>query len=183
MHTRSSARPFPIVDWLRRRTRAQRLLAIIVVALYALYRAARLGATVVLDRWWYDSVTDAPIWSVMTTAKLQLAVVAGLITATTIGLSVRAVLRSAPVDDAPLSTPVRWYVRRMGPAHRWLLIIITVVLTERIASSAMDEWQTWLSSVTAHRSAWTSPSWAAIWGITCSGCRSWLWSAPGCAVF
>ena len=144
MHTRSSARPFPIVDWLRRRTRAQRLLAIIVVALYALYRAARLGATVVLDRWWYDSVTDAPIWSVMTTAKLQLAVVAGLITATTIGLSVRAVLRSAPVDDAPLSTPVRWYVRRMGPAHRWLLIIITVVLTERIASSAMDEWQTWL---------------------------------------
>ncbi|CAN5474404.1 UPF0182 family protein [soil metagenome] len=144
MHTRSSARPFPIVDWLQRRTRAQWVLAIVVVALYLLYRAARLGATVLLDRWWFDSVTDAPVWSVMTTAKLQLALAAGLITAATIGVSVRAVLRSRPIDDAPLSPPVRWYGRRMGPAHRWLLIIITLFVTERIAVAAMDEWQTWL---------------------------------------
>lgn len=144
MHTRSSARPFPIVDWMGRRTRTQWLVVIVVVALYVLYRAARLGATIMLDRWWYDSVTDAPVWSVITTAKLQLALAAGLITAATIGLSVRAVLRGTGVGDTPLSTPVRWYRRRMGPAHRWLLIIITVLLTERIATAAMDEWRTWL---------------------------------------
>src|SRR5262245_11662554 len=100
---------FPAIDWLQRRTRRQWIIAAVLVAFYVAYRASNMAANIVLDRWWFETVTDAPVWSTMTIAKLQLAVAAGVITALVLGPTVWLVLRSKPVGKRPINLQLRKY--------------------------------------------------------------------------
>jgi hypothetical protein len=138
------ANRFPLVAWLERRSRRQAIVAGIVVATYLAFRGARSLAGVVLDRWWLRSVTDVPVWSTITWARLLLATVAGIVTAVVLGGTLWLVQRrgEAPIDD--VGGIVRRYRNRMGPAHRWLLVAIAAIVTIRIAAAANSHWQEWL---------------------------------------
>nr|MDQ3352852.1 hypothetical protein [Actinomycetota bacterium] len=120
---------FAAVAWIERRPRWQRRLVVALVAAYLLWRLLQLTAVILLDRWWFDTLTDAPVWSTITTAKVQLALGGGAVTALVLGFTVFAVLRSGPVTGSVGAALVRRYQRRMGPAHRWILIALVVVVT------------------------------------------------------
>ncbi len=115
-----------------------------LVGLFLLFRLLQFFAQVQLDRWWYDSVTDASVWSTMVGAKLLLALVAGGVTAILLGGTIALALRFHPVDRSELGALVRRYRDRMGPAHVWLLVAIVAFLTLRIGASATGQWQSWL---------------------------------------
>jgi uncharacterized protein len=136
--------PFPVIGWLQRRPRWQWIVAGVIVALYLLYRLLQFVARIVLDRWWYDSVTDASVWSTIVGAKVLLALVAGAVTALVLGGSVALALRYQPADRSELGALTRRYRDRMGPAHRWILIAVVVFLTLRIGAAATGQWQSWL---------------------------------------
>lgn len=135
---------FAAVAWIERRPRWQRRLVVALVAAYLLWRLLQLAAVILLDRWWFDTLTDAPVWSTITTAKVQLALGGGVVTALVLGFTVFAVLRSGPVTGSVGAALVRRYQRRMGPAHRWILIALVVIVTARVTIAAMDSWQPWL---------------------------------------
>jgi uncharacterized protein len=137
-------RPFPIVGWLQRRPRWQWVVFFVLVALYLLYLLLQFVARLQLDRWWYDSVTDASVWSTVVGAKLVLALAAGGVTALVLGGTTALALRFRGVERADLGALVRRYRDRMGPAHVWLLIGVVVFLTLRIGASATGQWQSWL---------------------------------------
>jgi uncharacterized membrane protein (UPF0182 family) len=136
--------PFPIVGWLQRRPRWQWVVVGVVVGVCVLYRLLRFFARLELDRWWYDSVTDASVWSTMVAAKLLLAAIAGAVTLLVLGGSTALALRYRPADSARLGAIVRRYRDKMGPAHRWVLIGTVVVLTATMAAGATSQWQAWL---------------------------------------
>jgi uncharacterized membrane protein (UPF0182 family) len=131
---------YPAIDWLQRRTKRQWLLVAAVAGAFLLYRAAKLGAGIMLDRWWYDTVTDAPIWSTITVAKLQLLAGTAILTALIIGSTVWVVLRSKPVGDRPINLQLQKFHERVGPAYRWALIGFTAYLTIHIGLVSMDQW-------------------------------------------
>ena len=120
------------------------IVAGILVAIYLVFRGASSLAGVVLDRWWLQSVTDVPVWSTITWARLLLAAVAGIVTAVVLGGALWFVQRrgAAPIDD--VGGIARRYRNRMGPAHQWLLVAIVAILTIRIAAAANSHWQEWL---------------------------------------
>ena len=119
-------------------------MATVAVAVYVLWVAARGFAAVMLDRWWLDSVTSAPVWSRRTAAQLQLGFGAGAVVALVLGTTVWIVLRvGAGVTERPHRVCQR-YDERVGPAHRWALIALTVYLTWHIGRAATGSWQDWL---------------------------------------
>ena len=138
------ANRFPLVAWLERRSRRQVVAAGTLVAIYLAFRGATSLAGVVLDRWWLQSVTDVPVWSTITWARLLLATVAGTVTAVLLGGTLWLAQRrgDAPIDE--VGGIVRRYRNRMGPAHRWLLIAIAAIVTIRVAAAANSHWQDWL---------------------------------------
>jgi len=127
----------------QRRRRWQWVVATIVAGLLFVWWTLRRVAEALLDRWWYETITDADVWSTRLGAQLQLAAAAGIVTAVVLGSSVIVGLgRAQPPAD--VAAPVRRYRERIGPAHRWLLVAAVVALTLRIAVSAMGHWQSWL---------------------------------------
>jgi len=141
---RPIAPEFPIVAFLHRRTRTQRRIALAVIAFLVAVWLVRFAAATLLDRWWYDSVTSAPVWSTRLVAQIELAVVAGVITGVVLGISVMLGLRVGPAPDNGPNRLVVHYRERMGPAHRWLLIGVAVLLTLQVIPTAMSRWQPWL---------------------------------------
>lgn len=116
----------------------------VVVAVYLLFRSLSSLAGVVLDRWWLDSVTDAPVWSTITWARIQLAFIAGFVTVVLVGGSLLLVHYRGESSIDEVGGLVRRYRRRMGPAHWWVLIAVLVLMTIKIASAANAHWQEWL---------------------------------------
>ncbi len=144
MATRPVAPEFPIVSFLQRRTRTQRVLAAGLVALLVALWVIRFTAATLLDKWWFDSVTTAPVWSTRLAAQIELALGAGLITGLVLGVSVYLGLRTGPAPDNRPNRLVVRYRQRMGPAHRWLLIGIGILLTLQAIPTAMGRWQPWV---------------------------------------
>lgn len=140
----SRAKQLPLVTWLDRRTPRQRRAAVAVVAVYLLYRALRLVGNIVLDRWWYDTVTDAPVWSTRFWAQTQLLVLALVLLVPTIGLAVWRPLSTPKVDAVATSPIVRWYHAKVGPAHRWGLMAIGLWIAWSSLREAPSVWQQWL---------------------------------------
>ena len=101
-------------------------------------------AALILDRWWLQSVTDAPVWSNIVVARLQLVVLSVAVTLFVVGGSVWLVHRRGDVPDDEVGGLVRRYRRRMGPAHRWLLVASVALLSWRVGVAAADHWQEWL---------------------------------------
>jgi uncharacterized protein len=144
MSTRPVAPPFPIVAWLDRRTRFQRRLGLGAVTLIALFAVARVVADMVLDKWWFDTVTDSHVWSTKVGAQILLAVVAGLISGVVLIGSALVAFRTGPAPDNSPNRVVMRYRERMGPAHGWVLFGLAGYMTLRIAATAMGRWKPWL---------------------------------------
>ncbi len=138
------ARLLPIVAWLDRRTRRQRRFAIGLLCILAALYGLRILARVIVDRWWYDSVTDAPVWSTRVSAQLQLGAVSVLVAGAALGASIWFGLRTTDPNDVPASPVIRWYRARTGPGHRWLVVALGVWLSWRLVSGAVGYWQQWL---------------------------------------
>jgi uncharacterized membrane protein (UPF0182 family) len=119
-------------------------LVAVAAGVFVLWRLLRSLAAVVLDRWWLQSVTDAPVWNNIVVAKVQLIVLAVAATLLVVGGSVWLVERRGDVPDEEVGGLVRRYRRRMGPAHRWLLVASIAVLSWRVGVAAADHWQEWL---------------------------------------
>lgn len=115
-----------------------------VIAVYVTWQLLRSLARTLLDRWWLDLVTDAPVWSRRTAAQLQVGVAAAIVVAVVLGGSVWLVLRLARVDHGPLHRWWQRYDERVGPAHRWVLIGLTTYLVWHIGRAAGSSWQDWL---------------------------------------
>jgi uncharacterized membrane protein (UPF0182 family) len=143
-----SARPvapvFPIVAFLQRRSRTQRWIAAGVVAVLGVVWLVRFAAATLLDKWWFDSVTSAPVWSTRLTAQIELAVGAAVISGLVLGVSAYLGLTVGPAPDNGPNRIVVRYRQRMGPAHRWILIGIAVLLTLQAIPAAMNRWQPWV---------------------------------------
>jgi uncharacterized protein len=114
------------------------------VALLALLWLIRFTAATLLDKWWYDSVTTAPVWSTRLVAQIQLAIAAALITGVTLGISAFLGLRVGPAPDNGPNRLVTRYRQRIGPAHRWALIGMAMLLTLQSIPAAMSRWQQWV---------------------------------------
>jgi uncharacterized membrane protein (UPF0182 family) len=142
--SRAPAPRFVAVEFIERRSRRQRVVLLTIVGLVLAWFAARRIAMVVLDRWWFDSITDAHVWRVSFLAQLQLLLGVGLLSAAVMGTSVWLVLRLGSLQRVPPNRAIQRYHQRMGPAHRWLLIGVVVFFTLRIALAATDQWQSWL---------------------------------------
>ncbi len=144
MRAQTVPRPFPIIGWLQRRPRWQWIIVGVAVGLYLLFNLLQFIAGLILDRWWYDSVTDASVWSTIVGAKLLLAVAAGAVTLLVLGGSIALTFRQQPIPRPELGALTRRYGDRMGPAHRWILIGVVAFLTIRIGAAAVGQWQSWL---------------------------------------
>jgi uncharacterized membrane protein (UPF0182 family) len=144
MSSRPVAPVFPIVAFIQRRTRTQKLIATSIVAFIAILWLIRFAASTLLDKWWFDTVTTAPVWSNRLAGQVVLAVAAGVISGIIFAVSVRFGLKTGPAPGNGPNRIVVRYRQRMGPAHRWLMIGIAIFLTLRIASAAMDQWKLWL---------------------------------------
>jgi uncharacterized membrane protein (UPF0182 family) len=126
---------------LERRSRTERRIALGIVVLVALWWTLRLLADLIVSRWWYDTVTDAPMWSTRLAAQALLALVAGAVTFAVLGSTVWLTLRSGR------KRPPRWvqaYHERVGPAHRWAAGALVLIVTWRVGNAATGSWQDWL---------------------------------------
>ncbi|MFM2077680.1 MAG: hypothetical protein RJA49_1570, partial [Actinomycetota bacterium] len=144
MTERAAAPRFPLVAWLERRTRLQWVLAGIVVGVLVLWRILRVVAGVLLDRWWFDATTTAPVWRVQNVARLELAAGALAITLAVLGTTVALVIGIGRRTIAPPHRGLKWYHARMGPAHQWLLVTLGIYVTWQITKTAPTLWQQWL---------------------------------------
>ena len=135
----------PLVAWLERRTRCCQVTVVaVLVGLYLLFRGASSLGGVILDRWWYHSVTDAPVWSTITRARVVLVVAAGLVTFVVLAGSLWLVARGGRLPDACRRRDRAPLPRSDGPAHTWVLAGAVVFLVVRIAAAANANWQAWL---------------------------------------
>jgi len=98
----------------------------------------------ILDRWWFDSVTTAPVWSTRLVAQVELAAAASVVTAVVLGASTYLSLRVGPAPGNRPNRLVVHYRQRMGPAHRWGMVGIAVLLTLQVIPTAMSQWQRWV---------------------------------------
>lgn len=144
MVTRPIAPPFPIVAWFERRSKAQRRLGGVLVAMVALALALRQFAAIVLDRWWFASVTTAPVWSTQVTAQVTIAVLAMILAGALLIPTARSAFRTPPAaGNSPNRIVVR-YRERMASAHGWLLAVIAGLVTAWSGLGAMTRWKQWL---------------------------------------
>ena len=140
----TQTQPFPIVAWFDRRSSRQRRVGVVLLILLGVALVLRLVGVTLLDRLWFASVTDAPVWATKVGAQLLLGGVAVLVSVATLLGSAVVAYRTPPAPGNSPNRLVRRYRDRMGPAHRWLLYGIAVFLTLRIAAAAMSMWQPWL---------------------------------------
>lgn len=142
MVTRQPAPRFPIVAWLEARTVRQRRIAIALAGLIGLAWLVRAGAGIVLDRWWFASVTDAPVWSAKITAQVLAGLGGAVISAAIVFPVTRQALRVEPAVN-PNRLIVR-YLDRMGPAHTWVAYAVALAIVGRSAVGGAARWQWWL---------------------------------------
>lgn len=144
MIARAPASRFLFVSFAERAGPWRRRLAGLVVAVAFLGALSRRVARVVLDRWWFDTVTDAPVWRTNLVAEVQLTIGTAAVTALLVGSSVWFVFRVARVTPPSPNPVIERYHQRMGPAHRWLLVGLAAYLSYHIGTAATDRWQLWL---------------------------------------
>ena len=134
-----------LVSLVERRSHRQRtVIAVIAVILVGIF-SLRAVAQQALNMWWFRTVSDVPIWRTTMVARLQLGVIALLVTLAVTGASVYlAHHRGAAEVDRPKGRILKWYEAKMGPAHTWLTVAAPVLFalweTRRVAS----KWQVWL---------------------------------------
>ncbi len=121
----------------------QRIL-LLIAAVLILWRVVRGLASALLEKWWFDTVTDADVWISKVRSQAVLLAGTGALVAVVLGTSVWLVLKLGRLQSEPPNRAIQRYHERMGPAHRWLLVGIVVFFTYRIGVAAAGEWQSWL---------------------------------------
>lgn len=136
---------FPAVAFVERRPRSQKIVALAAAVVALLFVLARVAASVALDRWWFDTVTDAPVWSTRVWAQAQLVVGALLFVLLAVGTALPIAARVERGND-PVVRPryLLRYHQRMGPAHRWLMAGVVVYAAWKAVAAAAGQWQAWL---------------------------------------
>ncbi len=115
-----------------------------ILALYVSLAVLRAVGRTMIDRWWFQTVTDAPIWARRTLAQLLLGMGSAAIVLLVIGGSVFIVLRAGSTNRDRTLRAIERYHERVGPAHRWMLIALSGYLTWHIGRAAAGQWQLWL---------------------------------------
>jgi uncharacterized membrane protein (UPF0182 family) len=136
---------FPAVAFVERRPRSQKIAAIVAAGAALLFVLARVVASAALDRWWFDTVTDAPVWSTRVWAQAQLVVAALLLVLLAVGTALPIAARVERGND-PAIRPryLLRYHQRMGPAHRWLMAAAVAYTAWKAVVAAAGQWQAWL---------------------------------------
>ncbi len=96
----------PLISFVERRSRALRIAIVALAGSVGVWFGARKVASILLDRWWFDTVTDADVWRVRTVAQLQLLAGVSVVTALVLGTSVWFVLRVGSVTPKPTNRMV-----------------------------------------------------------------------------
>ncbi len=115
-----------------------------LAGLAALAWAGRVGARLLLDRWWFADVADTSVWSTIFWAKAQPALLAGSISAIVLGVALWRAHRIEPADEVSATGVMARYRSRMGPAHWWGLVAIAALVTFRAGAGGAAHWQQWL---------------------------------------
>ncbi len=144
MSTRPATTRFPIVSWLERRTPGQKRLTVGLIALALLFILARTASTMALDYWWFESVTDADVWSTRVISQLVLAALALVIGGLVVLAPAWVALRTSPAKGNQPNRLVAAYRQRMGPAHRWLILGAATLIVLRGGYQAMSRWKPFL---------------------------------------
>lgn len=144
MAERAVAPRFPIVAFIERRSRREIKVVVALLGVLVLAWAASIASSALLDHWWFDVTTDAPVWRVQAVARVELLAGAAVIVAAILGTTVYLILKVGSRVLAPNNRAMRWYHARMGPAHRWLVAGVGVFVTWKILSTAPSAWQSWL---------------------------------------
>ncbi|MEY3148236.1 MAG: hypothetical protein RL688_1455, partial [Actinomycetota bacterium] len=135
---------FPVVARLEQSSRRQRILIAAIVSVVLFFLGLRNLATIVVDRWWSDSVTDAPLWRVRIVAQTQLFLLAFAAILAILGTTVFFIWHTGRRVLAPNNRVMRWYHARMGMAHHWLVAGIGIYVTWRTLAAVPNFWQQWI---------------------------------------
>ncbi|MBK6501093.1 MAG: UPF0182 family protein [Candidatus Microthrix sp.] len=133
------------VAFVENRSKVQRTALVVIAAVAATLFSLRAIAQQALNMWWFRTVSDVPIWRTSMLARIQLGALAMVVTLGVVGTSVWWAHRQGSAEpDRPKGRMLKWYEAKMGPGHRWLLVLAPVVFalweTRRVAS----RWQVWL---------------------------------------
>lgn len=133
------------VAFVENRSKVQRTALVVIAAVAATLFSLRAIAQQALNMWWFRTVSDVPIWRTSMLARIQLGGLAMVVTLGVVGTSVWWAHRQGSAEpDRPKGRMLKWYEAKMGPGHRWLLVLAPVVFalweTRRVAS----RWQVWL---------------------------------------
>ena len=99
--SRAPASRFVAVSFLEHRSRRQWTAVWLAVGVLLTWLLARTAASVVFDRWWYDTVTDAAVWGTRVRAQVELLAGTALVVALVLGTSVWLVLKLAALQVEP----------------------------------------------------------------------------------
>ena len=135
---------FPVVARLEQSSRRQRILIAALVSVVLFFLGLRNLATIIVDRWWSDSVTDAPLWRVRIVAQTQLFLLAFAAILAILGTTVFFIWHTGRRVLAPNNRVMRWYHARMGMAHHWLVAGIGIYVTWRTLAAVPNFWQQWI---------------------------------------
>ncbi len=132
--------PFPLIDWLSRRTRGQRRAAgTVLVAVLVVKFVIWLGIAQ-LDRWWYATVTEAPVWRVRVGSQVVLALVSGVVSAVFMAWALVRAARSEPIPGQVTFRPIAFVSGRLGPAKTWAAWGIPLYMALGIVAAATEKW-------------------------------------------
>ena len=121
-------------------------LVITAAILVALGAAAIYFSGFYVDWLWFKSVDFTSVWSKVLTTKIELFLVAGLLTSFIISLNIFIAFKRRPLY-VPTSIEINGVERlraQIEPIKMWVFIGITVVLTYFAGSSGMTFWRNWL---------------------------------------
>ena len=135
---------FPVVARLERSSRRQRILIASLAAVALAFLGLRVLATIIVDRWWSHSVTDAPLWRVRIVAQSQLFLLAFVAILAILGTTIFFIWHTGRRVLAPNNRVMHWYHARMGLAHHWLVIAIGIYVAWRALAAVPNFWQQWI---------------------------------------
>lgn len=138
------AKRLALVAFVEHRSARQRIAVAVVAALVAVAWLFRLGARMLLDRWWFADVADTSVWPTIFWAKVQPAAGAAVITAVILAATLWRAHRVVPTEPVPAIGIIARYRSRMGPAHWWVLIAVAGLATLRAGAGGAAHWQQWL---------------------------------------
>ncbi len=136
-----AARPAPAGGRRRRGTLGITLAVLVVIVILA-----GIGADLVTDLWWYDSVGYRGVFVTELTTKLVLFVVAALLTGGAVASSLVIAYRTRPiyVPVTPAQQVLEQYRQAIDPLRKVAVIAVPVVLGLLAGSGSMGAWKTWL---------------------------------------